>query len=265
MSGYTRATNNLTLAQLNEPLDALELQAQKQFGRGILSGLTISDGGGLTLSIAAGALMGLKCVSIAATSLLLAAASTLWVWIDEEGDLQTTASFSDPGGTNVCLGKVITGASTISSIDVSSSSGRMSLFRWTSFTGFNIGESLIAGDIGAGTLKFLTAQAQVMKGNGQSPAYGRAAVVFPSDANYTTSATERECRTLSVTGTISATRNVVLDLTDGAEHVVYNGTTGGFSIQVIGATGTGITIANGKTAIVRCDGTNWLRVTADNP
>lgn len=265
MSGYTRATNNLSLAQLNEPLDALELQAQYQFGRGILYGLTISDGGGLTLSVAAGVMIGLKCVSIAASSLLLAAASTLWVWIDEEGDLQTTASFADPGGTNVCLGKVVTGASTISSIDVTSSSGRMSLFRWTSFTGFNIGESLIAGDIAAGTLKFLTAQAQSFKGNGQSASDGQADIVFSSDANLTASTAERECGVLSVTGAITATRNVVMDLTKGAQKTVYNGTSGGQSIQIIGASGTGITIANAKTAIVRCDGTNWLRVTADNP
>ena len=43
---------------------------------------------------------------------------------------------------------------------------------------------------------------------------------------------------------------------------VRNTCTGG-SIQVIGASGTGITIATVKTAIVECDGTNVLRITAD--
>jgi hypothetical protein len=43
--------------------------------------------------------------------------------------------------------------------------------------------------------------------------------------------------------------------------VRHNGTA--FDIRVIGATGTGITIGIGKVAIVECDGTNVLRITAD--
>jgi hypothetical protein len=44
---------------------------------------------------------------------------------------------------------------------------------------------------------------------------------------------------------------------------VFANVTGGFGVQVIGATGTGITVADGKRAIVYADGTNVVRVTAD--
>jgi hypothetical protein len=47
------------------------------------------------------------------------------------------------------------------------------------------------------------------------------------------------------------------------QWTVFNGTTGGFGVQFIGATGTGITVAAGKRAIVYSDGTNVVRVTAD--
>ena len=54
-----------------------------------------------------------------------------------------------------------------------------------------------------------------------------------------------------------------MSLSDGASLIVFNGTTGGKSLQFIGSSGFGVTIGNGKRAIVNCDGTNWNRVTAD--
>lgn len=92
----------------------------------------------------------------------------------------------------------------------------------------------------------------------------RAAVSMTSDANKTLSAAEAASGILSMTSTVSltATRNVVVPLTP-RQWTVYNGTTGAQSIQVIGATGTGVTIANSKRAIVYADGTNVVRVTPD--
>jgi hypothetical protein len=43
---------------------------------------------------------------------------------------------------------------------------------------------------------------------------------------------------------------------------VYNGTTGGKSLRFIGSSDSGVTVANGKRAIVYCDGATWNRVTA---
>ena len=84
-----------------------------------------------------------------------------------------------------------------------------------------------------------------------------------TDANTTLAATEYRQRILRFTGTLTAARNIVVPITDGGEWIVYNNTTGGFGLQVIGATGTGITVAATKHAIVYADGTNIVRVTAD--
>jgi hypothetical protein len=45
--------------------------------------------------------------------------------------------------------------------------------------------------------------------------------------------------------------------------VVFNGTTGGFSLTVKTALGTGVTIARGRRALVYCDGTRIVRATGD--
>lgn len=81
-----------------------------------------------------------------------------------------------------------------------------------------------------------------------------------SDANYTLLHEEARSDILEFTGTLSTTRNVVVPLKPW-QWTIYNGTTQ--SIQIIGATGTGITIASTKCAIVYADGTNIRRVTAD--
>lgn len=86
---------------------------------------------------------------------------------------------------------------------------------------------------------------------------------YASDANKTLTAAEYAAVFVVVTGTISVQRNLVVPLT--GFWCVTNSTTGGFGIQVIGASGTGVVIANGKTAFVRGDSVNVRRLTADNP
>lgn len=94
--------------------------------------------------------------------------------------------------------------------------------------------------------------------------YGRAVRNFGSDANITLTAAEARCDIVELTGTLSATRNVVVPL--GVQRwTIFNNTSGGQSVQVIGASGTGVTIANAKRADVYSDGTNVNRITADNP
>lgn len=98
------------------------------------------------------------------------------------------------------------------------------------------------------------------------PTLGTTAVAFTSDANCTVS-TATNCTVsngnagpwlyeLLVTGSISTTRNLVVP--NGRIYTVINKTTGGQSIQVIGTSGTGVTIANGATATVAFDGTNYV-------
>lgn len=84
-----------------------------------------------------------------------------------------------------------------------------------------------------------------------------------TDADYTlsTSTTPQEWqyKVIKLTGTLTANRNVIVP-TNKKEYTVVNATTGGFSI-VFKTSGTGVTISNGVTALVRCDGTNIAEIT----
>lgn len=82
-----------------------------------------------------------------------------------------------------------------------------------------------------------------------------------ADANQTIVQALALCDTITTTGALTATRNLVVPLLR-RRWAVRNSCTGG-SVQVIGASGTGTTIAAGKVAIVECDGTNVNRITAD--
>jgi len=90
---------------------------------------------------------------------------------------------------------------------------------------------------------------------------GRAEANFASDANltlgYTDSNGSQAFRNLilNVTGTISATRDLIVP-TINKQYIVENNTTGGQSIVVKTSAGTGVTVPNGVTAIVYADGTN---------
>jgi hypothetical protein len=66
--------------------------------------------------------------------------------------------------------------------------------------------------------------------------------------------------TASATNYVQATRDIIVPLAP-FQWTVYNGTNQ--SLRFIGATGTGITVATTKRAIVYSDGTNVVRVTAD--
>jgi hypothetical protein len=83
-----------------------------------------------------------------------------------------------------------------------------------------------------------------------------------ADANTTLTAAQARNRILRFTGTLAAQRNIVLPLAE-QEWIVQNNTTGGFGLQFIGATGTGVVVAAARHAIIYSDGTNVVRVTAD--
>jgi hypothetical protein len=82
------------------------------------------------------------------------------------------------------------------------------------------------------------------------------------DANYTLTnfngvTDEARNAVITITGTLSQQRNIIAPLADKV-FTFRNSTTGGFSIQVIGSSGTGVVIPNGATTSVYCDGTNFL-------
>lgn len=90
---------------------------------------------------------------------------------------------------------------------------------------------------------------------------GTAAVVM-TDANRTlTTANEAtdEARqaVINLTGTLTATRNVICPASSKL-YIVFNNTTGGQDVVFKTAAGTGITVAAGTARFLRCDGTNVL-------
>ncbi|MFN9105518.1 MAG: hypothetical protein ACK5X1_03030 [Betaproteobacteria bacterium] len=85
-----------------------------------------------------------------------------------------------------------------------------------------------------------------------------------SDANITLTAAEARNQVLRFTSAVSltTTRDVIVPLAPQI-WTVSNETTGAQSLRFIGATGTGITVANARRAIIFSDGTNIVRATAD--
>jgi len=82
-----------------------------------------------------------------------------------------------------------------------------------------------------------------------------------TDANYTLSnfngvVDEARNQVLVMSGAITATRNVIAPLVEKT-YIVKNSTSGSQSIQIIGSSGLGVTIPNGATVPVYCDGTNF--------
>jgi hypothetical protein len=81
------------------------------------------------------------------------------------------------------------------------------------------------------------------------------------DANYTMTnfngvSDEARNQVIVLTGTNTAQRNLIAPLVEKT-YVVKNSTTGGFAVQIIGASGTGVIIPNGVTTSVYCDGINF--------
>lgn len=87
--------------------------------------------------------------------------------------------------------------------------------------------------------------------------------IVMSDANYTLSALngvsdEARNAVLVVTGSNSTIRDVIPPVVQKL-YTVVNNTSGGYAIRIIGATGTGVSIPNGATALVYCNGTNFYQ------
>lgn len=91
--------------------------------------------------------------------------------------------------------------------------------------------------------------------------YGRFTKAM-ADANQPLTYQEAMCESMELTGALTALRDVIVPLVP-RDWKVFANTTGGFGVRVIGASGTGVTVADGKRAIVECDSTNVVRITAD--
>lgn len=84
-----------------------------------------------------------------------------------------------------------------------------------------------------------------------------------ANANVTLTYEQAMCDCLDLTGANTAQRDVIVPLVPRAWDVICSTTSNG--IRVIGASGTGVTIAVGKSQRVFCDGTNVRAIGAPSP
>ena len=82
-----------------------------------------------------------------------------------------------------------------------------------------------------------------------------------TDANYTLSEAngatdESRQAVLVLTGTLSAGRNVIAPAEEKV-YIVKNSTSGGYATTIKTSAGSGYAVANGKTVLVYCDGTDF--------
>jgi hypothetical protein len=82
------------------------------------------------------------------------------------------------------------------------------------------------------------------------------------NTNQTVSIAQSQHQVIWATGVLTALRDIIVPLYF-RQWTVYANVTGGFGVRIIGASGTGVTIADGKRAIVYADTTNVVRVTPD--
>jgi hypothetical protein len=82
-----------------------------------------------------------------------------------------------------------------------------------------------------------------------------------ADANYTLTnfngvSDEARNQVIVATGTNTNVRDIIAPLVEKT-YIIKNSTTGGYAIRIIGSSGTGVSIPNGVTASVYCDGINF--------
>ena len=90
-----------------------------------------------------------------------------------------------------------------------------------------------------------------------------------TDTNYTLTsfngvADEARNQVIVATGTNSQQRNIIAPLVEKT-YIIRNSTIGGFPVQIIGSSGTGVVIPNGVTTSVYCDGINFFPAQSGTP
>ena len=87
------------------------------------------------------------------------------------------------------------------------------------------------------------------------------AAITVTTADVTLSADQARCGYLTISGTLTGNRNVIVPA--DWQGVVYCNNSGAFTTTVKTSGGTGVVVAQGKRAILFADGTNVVRITAD--
>ena len=231
-------------------------------GFGIVHGLTVSAGTGLTVDIAAGtAFLAWPVQRQAGTNVLPDNQALVFLWLKGDGTLTHTLTTTPPAGNALHIGTFTTLAGAITLVDTSGVVYIRDGLRWRQT--YDAGQP---SDTPAAGTAFLTrTRTGLWLWDGTS--YLRIGPstrsnVAISDAGDTTATdSEASARTLRLTGTLTAPRNLILPASDGSEWVIANVATDTVAVKT--AAGAGVAIATMKSAIVRGDGTDILRITPD--
>jgi hypothetical protein len=216
---------DFTVTKWNTLIDMLESLHTVVIGRGVCSGLDLSAGTGLSLNISDGVLNSRSVVSLSNIGKFTCPASaTSYVWISETGVVSTTTTPTYPGGNVVCLGKVVTSGSAITSV---SEEGRQNIN--------------------------MTLQ--------KSTQTGGYSTVPLSSTNVTLVKEQYQSRVVVFTGTLTNSVSVIVPNVVGSEWTFIDSTTGAFTVTVKTATGSGITLTHNKTCKLWTNGVDVLRVT----
>jgi len=87
------------------------------------------------------------------------------------------------------------------------------------------------------------------------------ASITVTSANVTLTAAQARARYLTITGTLTGNRNVIVP--NHWEGLVYCNNSGAYTTTLKTASGSGIVVGQGKRALLFADGTNVVRITAD--
>ena len=115
---------------------------------------------------------------------------------------------------------------------------------WGNTTNTNLGTLIDEAIAGVASIAMSNADYTLTTANGATDQARQAVLVF--------------------TGTLTAARNIICP-SKQKTYIVKNSTTGGFALTIKTSAGTGVTVPNGFTYIVYCDGTNVLSAGSYQP
>ena len=255
----------LSAASLNQLLSYVNLAARAGAGAGVMDGLGLSQTSGLVLNIAAGtAMVGAPVRLEASTYTVPASQSTIFIWLKSDGTLTHTLSSTPPSGTVLNLGWCASSGSAITSIDQSGIMRIVDGVRYRVLAGY--GKPSDSPSSSTAFFHFNQGGAWFWSGTRYIPLGGPckdAISITLSDANATLTDAQSRAEVIELSGTLTATRTITIAPIPRGQWTFINGT--GQSLTFKTSTGASITVAAGKTAILRLDsaGLDMKRVTAD--
>jgi len=239
-------------------------------GYGVINGLALSAGSGLTLNIGDGLASINGPVKPTVTTKALTDAVRNYVWMTMAGAISLTLSTDPsplvPPTTDCCyLGSCLCAAGAISDIDYS---GRVFIYKGQSWR--KTADVTTPADSPSTEVSFYhETSAGLFFWHGVIGSY------VPVDAatwlsksvagssDVTLSATEARNKTIKLTGALTGNISVKMPLIAGLTRTFINATSGAYTITIKATSGTGVLLTQGTQATFICDGTNVILALTD--